>query len=126
MDDLSFHVSVKPNQNYPNNLIKHIKSLMGKMDFIVIRDSLETRKVLTDNEIPFITIMPNPCLKTEWMSRVLEAGYNHEYAFYISRSWVSLVGSIEYEPYGLQIVQLQSCEHLVLSQIKEKYESLFK
>lgn len=126
VDDLSFHVSVKPNQNYPNNFIKHIKSLMGKMDFIVIHDSLKTRKVLTDNGIPFITIIPNPRLKTEWMSRVLSSGYTHEYAHYISLSWTALVGNIEHEPHGLEIVQLQSCENLVLSQIKEKYESLFK
>lgn len=126
ISDLVSQFCTNPNPDYPGNFINHIKSLIGKVDFIIVNDWLQSRELLTENGIKFITVMPNFRLRTEWMTRILDAGYGVNHAISTSHLWATTVGTVEEEPHGLDIIRLQSCEHLDLDGVKRNYESLFK
>lgn len=57
------------NQDFPNNFIKHLKSLIGIYDFIFIRYDKDIQDALITANIPYGIIYPNKSLKSEFIRR---------------------------------------------------------
>lgn len=62
------------NPEFPKNYIEHIKSLIGKVEYIFVSTHEEVRNALFDNKIPFIVVYPNACLKSEFIERYKNRG----------------------------------------------------
>ncbi len=62
------------NPEFPKNYIEHIKSLIGKVEYIFVSTHEEVRNALFDNKIPFIVVYPDTCLKSEFIERYKNRG----------------------------------------------------
>lgn len=62
------------NPEFPENYIKHIKSLIGKVEYIFVSTHEEVRNALFNNNIPFIIVYPHESLKSEFIRRYKERG----------------------------------------------------
>lgn len=57
------------NPDFPMNYMSHIKSLIGKVDIILVSTHEEIRNALVQEEIPFNIIYPSKKLKAEYVGR---------------------------------------------------------
>ena len=57
------------NPEFPNNYIEHIKSNIGKVDYILVSSHIDVRKALDDNDLCWCFVVPDASLMTEWIGR---------------------------------------------------------
>jgi len=62
------------NSEFPNNYIEHIKSLIGKVDFIFVSTYEVVLKALIENDIYFFLLYPTLENKTVMMNKYYERG----------------------------------------------------
>lgn len=62
------------NPEFPNNYIEHIKSLIGKVDFIFVSTHEAVLRALIENDIYFFLLYPNFSYKNEMIERYYERG----------------------------------------------------
>ena len=72
---------------FPQNYIEHIKSYIGKADFILVSSHKEVREALFQNNIRFELIIPNINLKNEYLKRYLERGSEHSFVNLLDDNW---------------------------------------
>lgn len=57
------------NPEFPENYIAHIKSSIGKCDYIFVSTHLAVRKALESDGIDFTIVYPDHSCKAEWVGR---------------------------------------------------------
>lgn len=62
-----FNIYDKP--NFPQNYVKEIKNMIGKVDILLISTHKEVRDALLENNIDFTLVFPDEDLKEEYISR---------------------------------------------------------
>lgn len=67
------------NPEFPKNYIEHIKSLIGKVEYIFVSTHEEVRNALFDNNIPFIIVYPDRCLKSDFIERYKNRGSDKDF-----------------------------------------------
>lgn len=102
------------NPDFPSNYIKHIKSLIGEVDYIFISSHDEVKLALEEEELPYILVMPDPSLKSEWIGRCWLRGSPQSFIKVINDNWEDWVNPqkicFAWNPVG--VVYLKSNEHL--------------
>lgn len=86
LDDEGNSTGVR-NPDFPSNYISHIKSNLGKVSFIFVSSHDDVRQALEDNNLPYITVMPYPNLKEEWVSRCIKRGNDEKFVALIENMW---------------------------------------
>jgi len=75
------------NPEFPQNYIKHIKSNIGKYEFIFVSTHAEVRKELLDNCMFFYWISPHDGRKKEFMKRYVERGNDDPFVKLLDANW---------------------------------------
>lgn len=75
--------------NFPDNYMEHIKEAIAsdKYDFIFVSSHETVRKALKDNDIVYISVLPDMNSKEEWLKRFKERGDSDEFIKTISDNW---------------------------------------
>ena len=77
----------KRNPEFPQNYIKHIKSNIGKYEFIFVSSHAEVRKALLDNCIFFYWVCPLYNRKQEFIDRYIEKGNEDAFVKLLDDKW---------------------------------------
>ena len=72
---------------FPQNYIEHIKSYIGKVDFILISSHKEVREALFNSNVRFELIIPNINLKDEYLKRYSERGSAETFLNLLNDNW---------------------------------------
>ena len=73
--------------NFPKNYIEHIKSYIGKVDYILVSSHEDVRDELIRNKIDFLLIYPDESLKNEYIERYKMRGSSDGFINLISANW---------------------------------------
>lgn len=93
-------------KDFPHNYIKHIKSLMGKVDIILISSHEEVRKALVSNKMEFILVYPKRELKGDYLNRYKERGSPEAFINLLDNKWDEWMDELESQ---------KGCRHVVLN-----------
>lgn len=96
----------------------HIKSMIGKCDYIFVSSHLDVRHKMEKEGIKFVTVYPSLDSKDAFLKRMRERGNDEKFLKLLNTNWENWVGSIENEPHGEKIVYLNKNE--CLSDVLEK------
>ena len=83
------------NPNFPDNYIEHIKSKIGKYDYIFVSSHASVREALDKEGIDFTIVYPAQSCKAEWIGRCFirekngESGCGAEVMYNNWEQWVS-------------------------------------
>lgn len=72
---------------FPKNYIKHIKSLVGKKQLILISSHIEVRNALVKENIPFIYVIPSLDRKEEFLNNYKNRGNTQEFIDNVETNW---------------------------------------
>lgn len=72
---------------FPQNYIEHIKSYIGKVDYILVSSHEDVRKALKDNFIEFLLVYPSIGSKNEYIERYTDRGSSKPFINLISKNW---------------------------------------
>lgn len=72
---------------FPNNYIQYIKDNVGKVSLIFVSSHNEVRQALEDNLLNYVTVMPYPKLKDEWLQRCVDRGSPEGFVNLIDKMW---------------------------------------
>lgn len=75
------------NPDFPDNYIDHIKRNIGNVSFIFVSSHDEVRQALEDNSLPYVTVMPYPNLRDEWIDRCISRGNPQGFISLIDKMW---------------------------------------
>ncbi len=75
------------NPEFPENYMKHIKDNIGKVSFIFVSSHEEVRSALEQSGLSYVTVMPNPHLKDEWLSRCINRGNPKAFIELLDNKW---------------------------------------
>lgn len=75
--------------NFPANYMNHIKEELAskEYDFIFVSSHETVRKALKENDIPYISVIPDVSAKEEWLQRFKERGDSDAFIKTISDNW---------------------------------------
>ncbi len=76
------------NPDFPANYIKHIKASIGEVAFILVSSHEEVHQALEDSELAYVSVMPDPSLKAEWIGRCWLRGSSEGFLKLIETKWV--------------------------------------
>lgn len=76
-----------PKDQFPQNYIEHIKSLIGVKSIVFVSSHKVVREALYEAEIPFTLIYPDQSLKDEYIGRYYERGSAPEFLKLVSTNW---------------------------------------
>ena len=96
------------NPDFPDNYITHIKSYIGKADYIFVSTHEEVRKALADAGIDFTVVFPEQSLKAERVGRCFLRGSGEAFCKLIADKWDDWILKLEEEG----IVNLRDTYHL--------------
>lgn len=93
--------------DFPNNYVTHIKSLMnGTGDKIILVSSHgEVRKALYDNGIIYKLVYPSIEIKDEYIQRYIDRGNESNFVNLLNENWDSFIKSC---------INDVNCQHLVM------------
>ena len=94
-------------EDFPENYIEHIKSLMGKKDVIMVSTHKEVRQALVDHGLPFILVYPTRDQKEAYLSRFRERG--------CSEQFIELLGNNFYR-WTNELTWQRGCTHVLLQE----------
>ncbi|PZP55500.1 MAG: hypothetical protein DI586_06670 [Micavibrio aeruginosavorus] len=94
--------------DFPNNYIKHIKSLIngGQTSIIFVSSHRDVRDALVKAEIPFVLVYPDRSLKDEYLARYSGRGSPEGFINLIKNNW---------DDFLIELKEQVGCEHVVLS-----------
>ena len=93
------------NPQFPQNYIEHIKSNIGKYEYIFVSSHKEVREALVNSNLHFTLVYPEIGLKQEYIERYKQRGSSEKFIELLSNNW------------DLWIKELQNqkgCNHVVL------------
>lgn len=79
------------NPDFPRNYIEHIKGLIGEVDYILVSSHEDVRLLLEGENIPYILVMPDIKLKSEWIGRCWLRGSPEGFLKMLNLNWDSWV-----------------------------------
>lgn len=88
---LSGEKTDKRNPNFPHNYIEHIKENIGKVDIIFVSSHIDVRKALTNEGIQFVSIVPSPYLRGEYIERYKSRGSDEKFINMIRDKWFTFI-----------------------------------
>jgi hypothetical protein len=97
---------------FPKNYIEHIKENIGKVDFIFVSSHLQVRQALTDNNIEFCTVYPEPNCLDEWIGRMYRRGNDKAFIDFQIKNWEKFVNDVNDEPHGDFLYRLGHNQYL--------------
>ena len=74
-------------EKFPSNYIEHIKSYIGKVDYILVSSHKEVRESLFENDIRFHLVIPSIDQKQDYINRYLDRGSDDFFVELISANW---------------------------------------
>lgn len=86
------------NPTFVEEYIEHIKSLIGKIDIILVSTHEDVRNALMDNNIPFTIIYPDESLLNEYIGRYFMRGSDIGFLNLLASNfynWISDIDSID-------------------------------
>lgn len=84
-----------PKDNFPQNYIDHIKSLIGNKRLILVSTHKDVLKGLEDNNIDYILVYPNSELKDEYLERYKQRGSPQGFIDLLSNKWDEFHNDLE-------------------------------
>lgn len=75
------------NPNFPDNYIRHIKSNIGKVDFIFVSSHDQVVDALCQNDMKYVKVQPARRCKLEWIGRFWERGNDDSFIEFINSNW---------------------------------------
>lgn len=97
--------------DFPNNYIEHIKSNIGKVDYILVSSHDIVREALKDNNIRYTLVYPSAHLKDEYLERYRSRGNNEGFIKFIGSKWDEFITDIEKETFP-HLTRLGSGQYL--------------
>lgn len=78
-----------PKDDFPNNYIKHIKSLIDKNehDYILVSSHKEVIEALIESGIVFVLVYPDKSLKEHYLERYRERGSDDNFINLLNDKW---------------------------------------
>lgn len=83
------------NPDFPNNYIEHIKSNVGKVEYIFVSSHKEVREALYNNNLPHIIVYPDKSLKEEYLDKYYTRGNNSKFTSFISDNWNNFIDDLD-------------------------------
>lgn len=99
--------------DFPDNYIRHIKSLIGRVDVLMISSHEDVRNALVDNQLNFTLVYPDISLKEEYLQRYTDRGS--------SESFINLL-NLKWEEWITQCQNQKYCDHIVLKSGEYMYD----
>lgn len=98
------------NPDFPNNYIKHIKSLMeaNRYEVIFVSSHSEVRQALKENGIFFTLVYPRLQDKSKYIKRYSDRGNTEDFIKSVSRNWRTWILTLQAEIDGCENIELQS------------------
>jgi hypothetical protein len=84
------------NPNFPQNYIEHIKSNIGKYEYIFVSSHKEVIEALLDNCLFFYLIYPDSRRKEEFIQRYKDRGNDESFIELLESKWDEWIYDIEY------------------------------
>lgn len=84
---------------FPSNYMGHIRNNLGPADVIFVSSHDTVREALQSNQLPYVLIYPNRCLKDEYLERYRRRGSSENFVEFIANHWDEFIDSIERETY---------------------------
>lgn len=81
----------RPNPQFPQNYIHHIKMNLGVADFILVSTHNDVRKALRKAGINYLLVYPRVLMKDEWIMRCQSREYNGFPISLINDNWYSWI-----------------------------------
>ena len=72
---------------FPQNYIEHIKTYIGKVDYILVSSHEDVRNALTENRIDYVLVYPSISLKEEYLDRYKKRGSADGFINLINANW---------------------------------------
>lgn len=98
--------------DFPDNYISHIKSNIGKVNYILVSSHKVVRDALRENHIPYTLIYPSTELKDEYLQRYKDRGGDDKFVEFISTNWSKFISDMRNETYPDHVV-LKKNQYLV-------------
>lgn len=92
------------NPDFPQNYIEHIKSNIGKYEYIFVSSHENVRQSLIDNCIFFFVVYPSIDRRDEFMERYYSRGSSSEFSTFIFENWDKFI--TELDKYNLHYVNV--------------------
>lgn len=95
--DKVLDVNNKPirNNQFPQNYIEHIKSNIGKYEYIFVSSHKEVREALVDNCLLFYLIYPDYNDKEIYVERYKQRGSSDDFIKLIESNWEEWIEELE-------------------------------
>jgi hypothetical protein len=77
------------NPNFPTNYIDYIKSLIGKVDYILVSSHDDIRHALDEAQLCWIAVTPDESLMNEWVGRCYMRGSSDSFIKILAKNWKS-------------------------------------
>lgn len=95
-DEVSDSDSSKfPKDEFPQNYINHIKSLIGNKKIILVSTHKEVLNELEKENLDYILVYPNRELKDEYIKRYKERGSPEQFLNLLNNKWDSFINDME-------------------------------
>lgn len=95
----------KRHPDFPDNYMRHIKSLLGKRDVILVSSHKDVRDALVANGIRFTLVYPQRAIKEQYLERCRERGSDDAFVAMLDKMWDVWIGELQEQPH---------CEHIEL------------
>lgn len=95
--------------DFPTNYINHIKSMIGKVDYVFVSSHVDVRKALLEHGIDYQLVIPERGLKSQYLSRYKERGSPEGFVSLIDRMWDDFLETLP----GEKVVMLKENQYLV-------------
>lgn len=83
------------NPEFPSNYIEHIKSLIGKVDFIFVSTHEAVLKALIENDIYFFLVYPHKSSKNMMIQRYKDRGSDESFIKVISDNYDNWIDNLD-------------------------------
>lgn len=116
------------NPEFPTNYIEHIKSNIGKYEFIFVSSHKEVREALKNNCLFFYLIYPSERHKGIYIKRYKERGNQESFIEILDKNWDNWIRECHFETYGCSNIQMyggyleSEIDHIVASEYGDVLE----
>jgi len=83
------------NPNFPQNYINHIKSNIGKYEYIFVSSHIQVRDALLNGCLFFYLFYPSPDRKDEFINRYKERGNDNGFVKLLDENWEMWIKNIQ-------------------------------
>ena len=97
--------------DFPRNYIEHIKSNIGKVDFIMVSSHKEVREALVNNKIDFTLVYPDILIKDEYIQRYKDRNSSESFIKLLNDNWENWIEELENQ-IGCKKIKLQEGQYL--------------